>query len=148
MVRTANNPIGDIAEALVAAHVGGERASFSNHGWDVKGPDGELLEVKGIRIDEVATRKNLSPIPATSDYTRLVVVVFGADLRVTEAFEVDRTVVEEFFSPRTKDGARIVRLRRSSRLTRACERSNSPTHCSIRHSPAESCSWIGRAVQG
>lgn len=110
VVRTANNPIGDIAEALVAAHVGGERASFSNRGWDVKGPDGALLEVKGIRIDEVATRKNLSPIPATSEYTRLVVVVFDADLRVAEALEVDRAVIEEFFNPRKKDGARIVRL--------------------------------------
>ena len=36
VVRTFNNPIGDIAEALVASHFGGERGSFSQKTWDVK----------------------------------------------------------------------------------------------------------------
>jgi hypothetical protein len=32
---TNNNPIGDIAEAIVATH-GGERGSFSQAGWDAR----------------------------------------------------------------------------------------------------------------
>ena len=47
VVRTFNNPIGDIVEALVAMHYGGERGSFSQASWDVKTPSGELLQVTG-----------------------------------------------------------------------------------------------------
>ncbi len=36
VVRTNNNPVGDIAEAIVAAHYSAERGSFSQAGWDVK----------------------------------------------------------------------------------------------------------------
>jgi hypothetical protein len=35
VVRTYNNPIGDIAEAIVARHYGGVRGSFVQAGWDV-----------------------------------------------------------------------------------------------------------------
>lgn len=72
IVRTANNPIGDIAEALVARHFKGERAGFS--------------------------------------YSKVILVVFDSDLRVAEALAVDRATVEELFRPRTKDGARVIRL--------------------------------------
>ena len=115
VVRTANNPIGDIAEELVAAHLKGERASFSNAGWDVATPDGERLEVKAIRIAEVKTRSNLSPIPRSSTYTSVIVVVFDADLRVTETLRVPRATVETRFRPRARDGARIIRVGRGLR---------------------------------
>jgi hypothetical protein len=87
VVRTANNPIGDIAEAIVAEHYdgGGVRQGFSNSGWDGTTPGGQRLEVKAIRLTGVPTRANLSPIPAASSYTDLIIVVFDADLRVTEA---------------------------------------------------------------
>jgi len=68
VVRTANNPIGDIAEAVVTEHYNGERQGFSNSGWDVTATNGERLEVKGIRLTGTRTRANLSPIPATSTY--------------------------------------------------------------------------------
>jgi hypothetical protein len=38
VLRTNNNPVGDIAEVIVAAHYGGERGGFSQAGWDVKTP--------------------------------------------------------------------------------------------------------------
>ena len=39
MVRTNNNPVGDIAEAIVHAYYCGERGGFSQAGWDIKTPD-------------------------------------------------------------------------------------------------------------
>jgi hypothetical protein len=110
VVRTANNPIGDIAEAVVTEHYDGQRQSFSNSGWDVTTPSGERLEVKGIRLTDSRTRANLSPIPATSTYTHVIIVVFDADLRITESLRMRRSAVERIFSPRKKDGARIIRL--------------------------------------
>ena len=109
VVRTANNPIGDIAEALVAEHYSGERASFSNAGWDVATSDGQRLEVKALRLAK-KTRSNLSPIPPSSTYTAVIIVVFDEDLRVTEAFRVPRATVESLFKPRRRDGARVIRL--------------------------------------
>ncbi len=122
VVRTANNPIGDIAEALVAEHFRGVRQSFSNAGWDVSTTDGQRLEVKGIRLDEVRTRSNLSPIPATSTYTAVVVVIFDEALRVTEALLVRRANVEQLFKPRKKDGARIMRVGRRTGSPSCCLR--------------------------
>jgi hypothetical protein len=110
LVRTANNPIGDIAEELVARHFKGERAGFSNAGWDVETSDGERLEVKAIRLGEVKTRSNLSPIPPTSTYTSVIIVAFDKDLRLKEALRVPRATVESRFQPRKRDGARVIRL--------------------------------------
>ncbi len=110
VIRTANNPIGDIAEAVVTEHYNGERQAFSNSGWDVTAANGERLEVKGIRLTGARTRANLSPIPATSTYTHVIIVVFDADLRVTETLRMPRSAVERLFSPRKKDGGRIIRL--------------------------------------
>lgn len=115
VVRTANNPIGDIAEALVAAHFRGERASFSNAGWDVATGDGERLEVKALRLAEVRTRTNLSPIPPSSTYTAVIIVIFDENLRVTEAMRVPRATVEKLFTPRKRDGARIIPVGRRLR---------------------------------
>lgn len=46
VIRTNNNPIGHIAEAIVAAHYDGKRGSFSQAGWDVLLADGTKLQVK------------------------------------------------------------------------------------------------------
>ena len=107
-------PTGDIAEAVVSEHYDGERQGFRNSGWDVTTPSGERLEVKAVRLTGARTRANLSPVPATSTYTHVIIVVFDADLRVTEALRLPRSAVERLFSPRKKDGARIIRL--STRL--------------------------------
>ena len=50
VLRTNNNPVGDIAEVIVAAHYGGERGGASQAGWDVRTPAGERIQVKGIRV--------------------------------------------------------------------------------------------------
>src|SRR4051794_24616043 len=75
VVRTNNNPVGDIAEAIVAAHYGGERGGFSQAGWDVKTPDGERIQVKSMRTTPTTKRRNLSPI-RDSDYDSVLVVIF------------------------------------------------------------------------
>jgi hypothetical protein len=124
VVRTANNPIGDIAEAVVADHFKGTRASFSNPGWDVRTPDGERLEVKALRVTEAKSRSNLSPIPPTSTYSAVIVVVFDEQLRVTEALRVPRKTVERLFKPRKRDGARVIRLGRRLREARGVESVN------------------------
>lgn len=63
VVRTNNNPVGDIAEAIVAAHYRGERGSFSQAGWDVLAPDGERIQVKALRQTATGQAPERQPDP-------------------------------------------------------------------------------------
>jgi hypothetical protein len=109
VVRTFNNPIGDIAEELVAVHFGGERGSFSQASWDVRTPDGELLQVKALRRTGRRTRRNLSPVRSDS-YAAVVVVVFSEDLRVEQAIRIPQEVVSERFPIRPHVNGRVITL--------------------------------------
>jgi hypothetical protein len=115
IIRTNNNPVGDIAEAVVHAHYGGERAGFSNAGWDVKTPAGERLEVKALRVAEGGKAgRGLSPI-RQSDYDAVIVVVFNEDFEVTEGLRIPREVVEERFAVEAYRNARSIRLTQALR---------------------------------
>lgn len=107
VVRTFNNPIGDIAEELVALHYGGERGAFSQKTWDVKVGD-ELLQVKALRRTGMRRRRNLSPIRSDHGYTAVVVVIFSEDLRVEQALRIPREVVNELFPHRPHVNGRVI----------------------------------------
>lgn len=107
VVRTQNNPIGDIAEAIVAEHYGGTRGSFSQAAWDVCTPQGERLQVKALRQTGARSRRNLSPI-RDSDYDAVIVVIFDEDFRVTEGLRIERETVEEVFPHRDHVNGRII----------------------------------------
>ncbi len=107
VIRTNNNPVGDIAEAVVAAHYGGERGSFVQAGWDVKTPEGERIQVKAMRLTATGKRRNLSPI-RDSDYDSVVIVIFDEDFRVTEGLKLTRELVEELFVHRDYVNGRII----------------------------------------
>lgn len=107
VIRTNNNPLGDIAELVVASHFGGERGSFSQAGWDVITPAGEKVQVKSLREVPGKKRTNFSPISDT-DYDFVVLVIFDEDFRVTQALRLDRDLVEGLFAINSK-GQRIIR---------------------------------------
>lgn len=113
IIRTNNNPVGDIAEAIVAAHYNGTRGSFAQAGWDVK-VDDELIQVKAMRQVAGASRRNLSPI-RDSDYTCVVIVIFDEDFVVAEGLRLDRTLVEELFPHRPYVNGRIIAVTQALR---------------------------------
>src|SRR4051812_43087702 len=78
IIRTNNNPVGDIAEAIVAEHYAGERGSFAQAGWDVRTPQGERIQVKAMRQTAGSKRRNLSPI-RDNDYDSVVIVIVDED---------------------------------------------------------------------
>ncbi|MDX6370358.1 MAG: hypothetical protein QOG93_1860 [Gaiellaceae bacterium] len=92
VVRTYNNPIGDIAEAIVARHYGGFRGTFAQAAWDVAVGE-ELLQVKACRRATRKTTLEFSPIRHTDGYTALVLVVFTASMRVKQAWRIPREAV-------------------------------------------------------
>lgn len=94
VVRTFNSPIGDIAEEMVARHYGGVRGSFDQAAWDVAVGD-ELLQVKACWRAGPASKPGFSPIRHREGYTAVILVVFGADVTVEEAWRIPRDVVNE-----------------------------------------------------
>jgi hypothetical protein len=111
VIRTNNNPVGDIAEALAHGHFGGERASFSQAGWDLQTPEGERIQVKSIRTTATTKRKNLSPI-RDRDYDSVVVVIFDEEFQVTDALKLDREVAEELASYRAHVNGHVLYVNR------------------------------------
>lgn len=107
VVRTNNNPVGDIAEAIVHAHYGGERAGFSGPAWDVMTPAGERIQVKAMRQTPTNKRRNLSPI-RDSNYDSVVVVILDEDFVVTEGLKFPRELVEEMFATRSHVNGRVI----------------------------------------
>jgi hypothetical protein len=107
IIRTNNNPVGDIAEAIVAKHYKGERGSFSQAGWDVKTPDGERIQVKAIRSMPATRRRNVSPI-RDSAYDSVVIVVLDETFQVVEGLKLSRDTVEELFPRRDYVNGRII----------------------------------------
>jgi hypothetical protein len=107
VIRTNNNPVGDIAEAIVHAYYGGQRGSFVQTGWDVRTPAGELIQVKALRQTPGTKRRNVSPI-RDSDYDSVVIVIFDEDFRVTEGLKLDRELVEELFEIRPHVNGRVI----------------------------------------
>lgn len=122
IIRTNNSPTGDIAEALVARALGGVRGHFSQAGWDVRVPatpefpDGERVQVKSLRVVSGSKAPTTCSPIVDQDYDCVVVVIFDEDFRVTEALRFTRAVVERLFSPRPRDGARIISVTRRLRL--------------------------------
>jgi ADP-ribosylglycohydrolase len=112
VIRTNNNPIGDLAEALVAANFGGQRGNFSQAGWDVKLDDGTKLQVKALRLTAVSNRQNLSPVRAVAaenEPDAVVVVVFNEDFSLNECLWIDKATVDLLPVNKHVNG-RIIRL--------------------------------------
>lgn len=107
VIRTNNNPVGDIAEAIVASHFAGERGGFSQAGWDVRTVDGERIQVKAMRTTLTSKRRNLSPI-RDADYDSVVIVIFDESFQVLEGLKLAREVVEELFPHREYVNGRII----------------------------------------
>lgn len=105
VVRTQNNPTGDIAEAIVEAHYrGSTRGSFSEKGWDVKTAAGERIQVKSMRVVPGKKRTKLSPI-RDGDYDTVVIVIFDEDFRVTEGLRMSRQTAEAVGTYVEREGA-------------------------------------------
>jgi hypothetical protein len=120
VIRTNNNPSGDIAEAIVASHYGGERGAFAQRGWDVRlrptdeFPEGERVQVKAMRRTPTSQRSTLSPI-RDADYDSVVIVIFDEDYNVTEGLRLHRAVIEDLFPHKAYVNGRVITVTRALR---------------------------------
>jgi hypothetical protein len=94
VVRSGNNPIGDMAETIIADYYGVIPQPPNNKSFDVLAPDGTKIEVKALRRTK-PSRKGLSPL-RTLDFDFVAVVIFADDMQLEEAVLVPLKVVREY----------------------------------------------------
>lgn len=90
VVRSGNNPVGDICEGLVAAHYGVTPETNSRAGYDVLTPDKRRVQVKGRRTTPTSKPTHYSfirDLPA-KPFDELVAVHLDENFEVTAAYRM------------------------------------------------------------
>lgn len=87
VVRSANNPTGDLAEYLFCTAFGWLQAPNSVRGYDATGPDGTRYQIKGRRIHQRNRSRQLSAIRniGSRPFDTLAGVLFDDGFRVVRA---------------------------------------------------------------
>ena len=113
VVRSANNPTGDLAEYLFCRAFGWKQAPNSERGFDAIGPDGVRYQIKGRRIHRRNKSRQLSAIRdiEKGHFQVLAAVLFDDDFRVTKAalVPVDLVVERSSYIPRTNSNRFMLR---------------------------------------
>lgn len=87
VVRSANNPTGDLAEYLFCRAFGWQQASNSERGYDATGSDGTRYQIKGRRLHRRNKSRQLSAIRDINGdhFDVLAGVLFDEDFKVRKA---------------------------------------------------------------
>ena len=110
VIRTENAPVGDYAEYLVAAALGGELAPNAEKSWDVLAEGGEKLQVKARVVSDPAKpgQLQLSPFRSFGFDSAVIVLLSATDYAVSRASKVPRCVVESSAIYRQHVNAKIL----------------------------------------
>lgn len=97
VVRSANNPVADYTESLVARALGLSLESQSRAGYDALDSDGIRYQIKGRRLASRNTLPQLSAIRnlTSKPFDVLAAVAYDANLSVQYAALIPVDVVEE-----------------------------------------------------
>lgn len=95
VIRTANNPTGDYAEWLFCRAFGWEQAANSVKGYDATDTGGIRYQIKGRRLHQHNTSRQLSAIRDLDGFDVLAGILLDADYAVTRAALIPSEVVRE-----------------------------------------------------
>jgi len=95
ILRSANNPTGDYAEWLFCRAFGWEQAANSVKGYDATDADGIRYQIKGRRLHQYNTSRQLSAIRDLDGFDVLAGVLFDASFSVARAALIPSEVVRD-----------------------------------------------------
>ena len=95
VLRSANNPTGDLAEYLFCAAFGWAQEGNSKKALDATGDDGTRYQIKGRRIHRRNKSRQLSAIRDLDGFDILAAVLFDDDYRVMRAALIPASVVRD-----------------------------------------------------
>ncbi|WP_170571125.1 hypothetical protein [Ruegeria atlantica] len=95
ILRSANNPTGDYAEWLFCRAFGWEQAANSVKGYDATDTDGIRYQIKGRRLHQNNTSRQLSAIRDMNGFDVLAGVLLDASFGVLRAALIPSEIVRE-----------------------------------------------------
>jgi hypothetical protein len=95
VLRSANNPTGDLAEYLFCTAFGWEQEANSKKGFDAADSDGVRYQIKGRRLHRRNKSRQMSAIRSTDGFDILAGVLFNDDFCVIRAALIPASVVFE-----------------------------------------------------
>lgn len=97
VVRSANNPTGDLAEYLFCQAFGWTQAPNSERGFDATGSDATRYQIKGRRVHRRNKSRQLSAMRdlAAGQFDVLAAVLFDDDFHIMRAALIPISVVEK-----------------------------------------------------
>jgi len=113
VVRSANNPTGDLSEYLFCKAFGWKQASNSKRGYDATGEDGTRYQIKGRRVHRRNNSRQLSAIRdlAGGHFEMLAGVLFDDYYVVKRAALIPRGIVENLSTYQSHTNSNIFQLR-------------------------------------
>lgn len=93
VVKSANNPTGDLAEFLFCRTFSWQQASNSQRGFDAHDEYGKRYQIKGRRLHRRNTSRQLSAMRDLEAFDTLAAVLFDDDYRVSRAALIPNGVV-------------------------------------------------------
>lgn len=95
VLRSANNPTGDLAEYLFCRAFGWSQENNSAKGFDATAEDGTRYQIKGRRLHRRNKSRQLSAIRDLDGFDVLAAVLLDDEYRVVRAALVPSSVVRE-----------------------------------------------------
>lgn len=113
VLRTANNPLGDYTEWLVAHHLGLQLVNNSTTGYDAVDAKNIKYQIKGRRVTPSNASRQLSPIRnlIEHDFDYLIAVIFDQSFGIQKAIKIPHKVIEEYATYRKHVNGHILHVR-------------------------------------
>jgi hypothetical protein len=113
IVRTANSPLGDYTEWLVAQKLNLTLSVNSTAGYDAIDTLGARYQIKSRRVHPANQSRQLSPIRdlAGQKFDYLIAVIFNNDFSIQQAVKIPHMVIAEYASYRSHVNGSILHIR-------------------------------------
>jgi hypothetical protein len=113
IVRTANSPLGDYTEWLVAQKLNLTLSGNSTAGYDAIDVAGTKYQIKSRRVHPANRSRQLSPIRNLDDqhFDYLIAVIFNDDFSIQQAVKIPHAVISEYASYRDHVNGHILHIR-------------------------------------
>jgi hypothetical protein len=113
VVRTANNPVADYAEYLVADKMNLTLANNSNSGYDALDKDGVRYQIKSRRFNNNRQPRQLGVIRdiEKNNFDFLIAVLFDFNFNALEVYKIPKDVIMEYARFSTHQRGHILTLR-------------------------------------
>lgn len=115
ILRSANNPTGDLAEYIFCKAFGWTQEANSQHGYDARDEAGVRYQIKGLRLHRTRKTRQLSAIRKLDEkpFDVLAGVIFGDEYEVVRAALIPQELVEPNARYATHTNAHLFHLRDS-----------------------------------